>query len=391
MGKYNFDKEIDRRNTNSLKHDYNQHRFGREDILSMWVADMDFETPDFIRNAMQERLDHPVYGYTIPPESLYDSIIKWIDVFHGWKIHRKWMTFCTGVVPTLDFCVKAFTKPGDKVIVQPPVYYPFFSVIQNNDREVQNNPLKIVEGKFEIDFDNLETNTDDKTSMIILCSPHNPGGRVWPKEVLKRLAEFCLKRNILIIADEVHADMVYAPAKHVALASISKEVSMNTVTLMAPTKTFNLAGLAVSYVITENRELLEKLNSYLDKTNVNNINVFAQAAVEAAHIKGEDWLKQLMAYLWSNYQYLEKYIDSNLPQLKVMEPEATYLAWIDFRNSGLDAKKINKHLVQNAGIGVNEGAAFGTGGEGFQRINFACPRSVLETGLTKLYKSMAHV
>jgi cysteine-S-conjugate beta-lyase len=386
--KYNFDKAIDRRNTNSLKHDFNQYRFGREDILPMWVADMDFETPGFIVSAMQQRLDHPVYGYTIPPKSLYQAIIDWIRQLHGWEVDHKWLTFCTGVVPTLDFCVKAFTKPGDKVIVQPPVYYPFFSAITNNGCIVQNNPLKMVNGQYEMDFEDLEKNTDEKTKLIFLCTPHNPGGRVWPLETLQRIAQFCIEKDIMIISDEVHADMVYKPARHIPLASLSKEISAKTITLMAPTKTFNLAGLAVSYVIVENRDLLDRLNLYLDKSGVNSINVFAQAAVEAAHRHGHEWLEQLMQYLQGNFNHLKQYLSNRLPMVEVMQPEATYLAWMDFKKVPIEPGKLNRHLVQDAGLGLNDGAMFGMGGEHFQRINFACPRQILDQGLIKLSKSI---
>ncbi len=385
---YSFDKIIDRKNTNSLKHDFNIQRFGREDILPMWVADMDFETPDFITSAMQGRLNHPVYGYTLAPGSLYKAIIKWIEEMHSWKIKKSWMTFCTGVVPALHFCVKAFTNPGDKVIVQPPVYYPFFGAIEQNGRVVQNNPLITVDGKFEMDFENLKQNTDEKTKMIFLCSPHNPGGRVWSEGTLRHLAEFCLERNIVIIADEVHADMVYKPARHIPLASLSPEISNNTVTLMAPTKTFNLAGLAVSFVITENNDFLTKLNGFLNKTNVNAINIFGMTAAEAAYDKGKPWLIELMKYLQDNFTYLQGFIKENLPVLNVMEPEATYLAWVDFNQMGLDKRKINRFLVREAGLGFNEGSVFGIGGEGFQRINFACPRSVLHQGMEKLKEAM---
>lgn len=386
--KYDFDKIIDRNNTDCLKHDFTLQRFGRADILPMWVADMDFETPDFITKAMQKRLDHPIYGYTMPPDSLYNSIINWISDMHGWQIHKKWMTFCTGVVPALHFCVKAYTNPGDKVIVQPPVYYPFFSAIEDNDRVVQNNPLKLVNGQFEMDFDDLEKNTDEKTKLIFLCSPHNPGGKVWSKETLEKLANFCIERNIIIISDEVHADMVYQPSEHIPLATLSKEISQNTVTLMAPTKTFNLAGLTISFAISENKNLLAKLNNYLNKTNVNIMNVFALAATEAAYTYGKPWLSELMEYLKSNLNFLKEYINQEIPVIDVIEPEATYLAWLDFNKVNIENKKIKKYLVEDAGIGLNDGITFGIGGDGFHRLNFACPKEILEQGLTKLCKSL---
>jgi len=385
---YNFDKIIDRKNTNSLKHDYNFQIFEREDILSMWVADMDFESPDFIVKAIQQRLNHPIYGYTICPDSLYESIINWIRKIHGWEIKKEWMTFCTGVVPALNFCVMALTNPDDRVIVQPPVYYPFFSAIKYHNREIQNNPLKIINGRFEIDYENLEKNTDKRTKLFFLCSPHNPGGRVWPLKDLKKLAEFCLERNIIIISDEVHSDMVYSPANHIPLASVSKEISETTVTLMAPTKTFNLAGLAFSYIITENIDLLDRLNDYLDKTNVNAINIFAQVAAESAYNLGYEWLQELMLYLKNNFSFLNQFIKDKIPILEVMNPESTYLAWIDFRKLSVDSKELKKFIVTEAGLGLNDGAMFGMGGSGFQRLNFACPREILNQGLTKLYNSI---
>ena len=385
---YDFDKIINRKNTNSLKHDFNQRRFGREDILPMWVADMDFETPHFIIEAIRKRLNHPVYGYTLYPESLYESIISWIYNRHQWKVKKEEMIFCTGVVPALHYCVKALTNPGDKIIVQPPVYYPFFSVIKDNDRVVQENPLKIIDGKFEIDFEHLEKRTDEKTKMLFLCSPHNPGGRVWSKKNLLNLATFCLKHNIIIISDEIHADMVYNPNKHTPLASLDQEISNLTITLMSPSKTFNLAGLAVSYIISENKKYKARLNEYLDRTNINAVNIFSQAAMEAAYKYGNKWLDQLMDYLNNNFLYLNAFLKDRLPELNVMESEATYLAWIDFNNSRLKNNDIKHFMIHEAGLGLNDGPVFGTGGDGYQRMNFACPKEILHQGLTKLYNSM---
>ena len=386
--KYNFDKIVDRTGTGCLKHDFNEKIFGKKDVISMWVADMDFESPDFIVNSLMNRVKHPVYGYTIRPDSLYESIINWIGKKHNWNIKKEWITFCTGVVPSLHYCVKALTKPGDRVIVQPPVYYPFFSVIKENDRIIQNNPLKLIDGRYTINFDDLEKNTDEKTRMMFLCSPHNPGGRVWLKNELERLVKFCIERNIIIISDEIHADMVYKPFRHIPAASLSEEISQHIVTLMAPTKTFNLAGLAVSYIISENKDLLYKLNTYLDRTHINSINIFGMNAMETAYTKGELWLDELMQYLYNNFVFLEEYLTNELPEINIMKPEATYLAWMDFSLLDLNGMKLKDFIIEKAGLGLNNGPVFGIGGEGFQRLNFACPRSILKKGLENLTKAV---
>lgn len=388
MKKYNFDEIINREGTHSIKYALREKLFGNKDALPLWVADMDFRTPDFVMDAIRERASHEVLGYTIRPESFYESIINWNRRKHGWEIKREWISYSPGVVPAVNMAIMAFSKPGDKVIVQPPVYHPFFHAIRNNDREVLENPLKLNNGRFEMDFDDLESKIDDRTSMILLSSPHNPGGTVWHAEELRRLGDICRKHGIIIISDEIHADLVLYDNKHTPLASISPEIADITVTAMAPSKTFNLAALATSYVVATNPELLKKFNKVLEQVHVYMGNVFGTVALEAAYNHGSEWLEQLLDYLEDNIDFVDEYVKKNIPGVEVIIPEATYLVMLDFRKLGLDNKSLKDLMIHKAGVAMNDGASFGKEGDGFQRMNVACPRSVLEEGLQKIEKAV---
>jgi len=381
---YNFDEIIDRQNTDSIKYDLRKLIFGREDVLPMWVADMDFRTPDFIIESIRDRLNHPVLGYTLEPSGMNAAIIDWLRTRHQWDIRNEWIVAGPAVVPSMAVLVHAFTDPGDEVIVQKPVYFPFFRTITNHNRHILNNPLINRNGRYEMDLDDLKEKITPRTKMIFLCNPHNPGGRVWSEEELKSLADICLENNILIISDEIHADLVLFGNKHISIASISADIAKNTITCMSSSKTFNTAGLASAYVIISNlkhrRIYKEKLNDF----HLNIGNVAGMYAQEAAYLKGAEWLDQLLNYLEGNINYMEDYLHQNLSDIKVMKPEGTYLVWMDFRNTNIDSKKLKKFIIDEAGLGLSDGLLFGEEGSGFQRLNVACPRSVLKKGLEGL-------
>jgi cystathionine beta-lyase len=384
MKKYNFDELISRKGTHSIKYDLREKLFGNKDVLPMWVADMDFRTPDFVMDAIRERAAHEILGYTLRPESFYEAIINWNLRKHGWQIKKEWITFSPGVVPAVNMAIMAFTKPGDKVIIQPPVYHPFFSAVTNNGREILDNPLKIEQGRFMMDFEDLESRIDDRTSMILLSSPHNPGGTVWHKRELERLGTICKKHGITIISDEIHADLVLFDNKHTPLASISPELAEITVTAMAPSKTFNMAALATSYVVSSNPHLLKKFNHVMEQVHVGMGNVFGTVALEAAYNHGSEWLEQLLDYLEDNIRYVEDFVAKNIPEVKLMIPEATYLLMLDFRALNLTNKELRELMTRQAEVAMNDGASFGKNGDGFQRMNIACPRATLKDGLQRI-------
>jgi cystathionine beta-lyase len=384
---YNFDEIIDRQKTDSIKYDLRKLIFGREDVLPMWVADMDFKTPDFIIESIKNRLNHPVLGYTLEPSGMDEAIMDWMKTRHGWHIRKEWIVSGPAVVPSMAVLVHAFSDPGDEIIVQKPVYFPFFRTITNHNRYILNNPLINRNGRYEMDLDDLNKKITPRTKMIFLCNPHNPGGRVWREKELKALADICLENNILIISDEIHSDLVLFGNKHIPTASINEDISRNTITCMSSSKTFNTAGLASAYVIISNlknrRIYKEKLNDF----HLNIGNIAGLIAQEAAYRNGREWLEQLLRYLEGNIDYLVDFMQKYLPSVKVMKPEGTYLVWMDFRDANIDTKKLKKFIIEEAGLGLSDGFLFGEEGLGFQRLNLACPRSVLKKGLEGLLKA----
>ncbi|NLW16728.1 MAG: putative C-S lyase [Firmicutes bacterium] len=392
---YNFDQLIDRRNTNSSKHDNNRVMFGREDVLELWVADMDFPAPAPVVEAIKKRAEHPIYGYTFPPASLYEAIVNRLDRLYGWKIKKEWIVFNAGVVNGLYSAVEAFTQRGDELIVQPPVYYPFYGAIKNTGRQVIHNPLREVDGRYEMDFEGLEKLFEVRTSFpvrtpriraLILCSPHNPVGRVWTKEELERLAEICVKNNCLIFSDEIHCELLAPGAEHTVTASLSSEIEQRTITFMSASKTFNIAGLATSFVIIPNDELRQRYIAA--RAGHNSGNLFGFVATEAALTQCDDYLEQLRNYLHENYKFFREFINTRLPQLRVAEMEGTYLAWVDMRQLGMDPLELQDFIRNKARLALDDGYAFGPGGEGFQRFNLACPRSIVEEALLRLEKAI---
>jgi len=388
---YNFDKIIPRENTQSVKYDLRQEVFCNKNVIPMWVADMDFESPDFVIQAIEKRLKHPILGYSIRNNEFYSSIINWLKKRHQWDIQREWISVSPGVVPALSVCILAFTNPGDKIIIQPPVYHPFFYVVEGNQRQLSYNPLKFENNRYTFDFENLKKIIDKDTKMIILSNPHNPVGRVWEKEELTTLAEICIQNNILIISDEIHSDLIFKNHKHIPLASISPEIAQHVVSTLAPSKTFNLAGLSSSFLVIPNKNLFQLYENRLNTIHIGHGNIFGNIALETAYNKGEMWLEELMDYLQKNVSFLRNFLSEHLPQIKLIEPEGTYLLWLDFRNLKLNQKELNELLIHQANVGFNDGAMFGEGGEGFQRINIACPRSILKKALEQIHEAIKKI
>jgi cystathionine beta-lyase len=382
--RYNFDEIIFRTNTDCEKYDGRTGYFGSIQVLPMWVADMDFKTPDFIIEAIKKRADHGILGYTFHSQGFYESIINWMKNKHNWNIKKEWILHVPGIVPALNLAIQAYSEPGDKIVIQPPVYFPFFSSIRNNERQLVVNPLKYSEGRYHMDLDDLEEKIDSKTKMIFLCNPHNPAGISWTKNEIDQLARICLKHKLIIISDEIHSDLILKGYKHTPTATLSDEIANITVTLMAPSKTFNTAGLACSEAIIPNPELYRKFKRSIDNVHVGMGNLFGSIALEAAYKQGDEWLTQLLDYLQANVDFTLDYFAKNIPRIKAMKPEATYLIWLDCRLLGMNNKSLKEFFIFKAKVGLNNGPDFGKEGEGFQRINIACPRSIIEEGLKRI-------
>lgn len=386
----NFNEQIDRRNTASLKWDATEERFGKKGILPLWVADMDFKAPQAVIDAIKKQVDQGVFGYSLVPQSTYDSIINWLETYHNWKTEKEWITFSPGVVPAISSLINAFTEPGDGIIIQSPVYYPFFHMVKKNDRALLNNQLMFTDGQYKIDFDHLEEIVQEhqNVKMFILSNPHNPVGRVWTREELIKLGDFCVKHDILMISDEIHSDLIFEGNTHIPLASISEEFANQTITCMAPSKTFNLAGLQTSYLVMPNKEHHRTYMSYYQSQGLSSPNSLGITALEAAYNEGRPWLDNLMEYITENLEFLISYIEENIPSLSVIRPEGTYLVWIDATKLGLHEKELEKKLVEEGEVAFNQGYTFGKGGEGFIRINLACPKATLEEALNRLKKAV---
>lgn len=385
---YNFDEIIDRSGTHALKYEARKRIFGTDDVLPMWVADMDLRTPDFIVDAMKKRMEHEIYGYTLKPDSLYEATIGWMQRRHGWKIEKDWIVFTPGVVPAFTMCILAYSNPGDKVIVQSPVYYPFFWAVDLNKRIKLNNQLKRVGDKYEMDLDDLKKNIDSSTKMMLFCSPHNPAGRVWTRNELMEVAEICQQNNIVMISDEIHSDLIFKNYKHTPYAMLGEEMAMNSVTCIAPSKTFNVAGLSTSALIIPNPELRKKIEHVIDSLHVAGGNIFGNVAMEAAYAHGDEWLAQALEYIEGNVQYLEEFVKENLPKVKVIHPEGTYMAWLDLSGLGLPDDEMRRFMIEKVKVGMNHGPIFGPGGEGFQRINLGCPRVFVKEAMTRMKNAM---
>lgn len=382
--KYNFDKYIDRKNTNSTKWDYNSFFFGREDVLPMWVADMDFESPPEVREAMLRSVEHGIYGYFQRSDGYYRSIINWLYKRHRWRIDREWIVSTPGVVTALNIAIITYTSPGDKVLIQTPVYPPFYNVVRNNGRQLVTNSLKEEDGRYTMDFDDLETKMRDDVKMMILCSPHNPVGRVWNREELEKVCNLCYKYGVLLVSDEIHSDIVYDGYEHRPIATICSEMLDNSITCIAPSKTFNIAGLEESTIIIPNENLRRKFQNTIKKIGIGGGNIFGVTALEAAYTYGEQWLDELLAYLQGNLDYLNDSLKRNKSGVKFYMPEGTYLVWLDFRSTGLLGDELSRFIIDEAKLGLNDGRDFGEEGNGFMRMNIACPRAILREGIDRL-------
>ena len=392
---YNFDEVVCRKHTDALKLEALAPRWGRTDLLPMWVADMDFKTPPFIVEVMKKRMECEVFGYTAKPESWYEAIISWQKRRHKWTITKEMISFVPGVVPALAMAVQAFTQRGEKVMIQQPVYNPFAQVIRNNHRELVNCPLELKDGQYHINFKLFEKKIKG-CKLFLFCHPHNPGGRVWTREELKKVAmhvaaskpEFV---NVIIVADEIHADLTLLPYEHIPFASVSEEAKQNSVVFASPSKAFNMAGLATSYAVIANPTLRRRFESYVEGNELAGGNVFAFNTVVAAYNKGEEWLQQMLTYVQGNIDEVVSYIKENIPQLKVIIPQASYLVFIDFSALQLNQKDIVALCTNRAHLALNDGSIYGEEGNGYMRINLACPRSVVRQALAQLKDAITSI
>ena len=385
MVSYDFDKIIDRRNTDCLKYDFAVQRGRPKDVLPFWVADMDFPIAQEITEALVQRCQHGIFGYSETTDPYFDALQKWYNKHFHWQVQRPWLIKTPGVVFALAMTVKAFTEPGDGVLVQQPVYYPFTEVIRDNGREVVNAPLALVNGHYEIDFADLEQKlADPKVKLMFLCSPHNPVGRVWAKEELLRVGDLCLKYNVITVSDEIHSDFVWDDNTHTSFATLGEEYQQNCIVCTAPSKTFNLAGLQVSNIFIPNQKLRRAFRKQIDAAGYSQLNTLGLVACQAVYTYGEEWLTQVKAYIRSNITFVDDYLKQNLPQIKMLPIEGTYLVWLDCSALGMTADEREQWLWHEAKLWLDGGGIFGKEGEAFERINVACPRATLLQGLEQL-------
>ncbi|ABS48747.1 MULTISPECIES: MalY/PatB family protein [Yersinia pseudotuberculosis complex] len=383
---YNFDEVIDRSNTACEKWDahYLNARFGMTDLTPMWVADMDFRSPDSVISALSERVNHGIYGYTFRPDSFLDAITQWVKKRHQWLIKPEWISHSPGVVPGLAMAIRGLTKPGDKILIQSPVYHHFANVIARNDREVVASELLYGNEKYDIDFAHFEACIATGVKLFILCNPHNPVGRVWTRDELTTMGNICLRHNVIVIADEIHCDIVFKGSKFTPFASISPDFENNSITCMAPSKTFNLLGTQTSAIIIPNQELRNKYETELNSLALGNPNPFGVIALETAYKEGEEWLESLLGYLQHNLDFAVDFFKKYIPKITLVKPEGTYLLWLDCRGLGLTPYELEQFILTKAKLALNEGHIFGESGENFMRMNIGCPKSVLTSALIQL-------
>ena len=386
---YNFNQIIDRRGSGDLKHGVLKERYGRDDLLPLWVADMDFETPPFITEALQQRLQHSLYGYTVVPDELWITIIQWIQEHHNWQVRRQWLTFIPGIVKGIGMAINVFLKEDEKVIIQPPVYHPFRLTPEGNGRQVVMNPLKeLPDGSYAMDFEQLASVVDEKCRLLILSNPHNPAGICWDAETLRRLAHFCYEHDIIVVSDEIHSDMALCGHQHVPFATVSEEAAQISITFGAPSKTFNIAGIVSSYAIVPNPTLRRRFYTWLEANELNEPTLFAPIATIAAYSQGEKWRRQMLRYVEENIRFVEDFFHAQMPQIKPLRPQASFLVWLDCRALGLNHDQLIDLFVNKARLALNDGAMFGPGGEGFMRMNVGTPRAVLQQALQQLSEAL---
>ncbi len=391
--KYDFDKIIDRKNTHAVKWDKHllEEFFGTSDVLPLWVADMDFQCPQPLIEAMKQKADEGIYGYSWhkTPE-YFDAVIGWMKRRHDWEVDKDWIVYSPGIVPAINVLIRSFTQPGDKIIVQSPVYYPFFSTIENNGRHIQNNQLVYENNQYSFNFDDFEEKAKDPlTKMFILCNPHNPVGRIWTEKELKKLGDICLENDVLIISDEIHHDLILPGYEHKVFSKLSEDYDDHTIICTAPSKTFNIAGLQTSNIIIPNKKLRETFTQGMSGRNSLGIpNAFGISALISAYNDGEEWLVQVMEYILENFKFLNTYLQEHLPDVHMVNPEGTYLAWVDFSSLGMNDEERREFMLYKAKVAFDGGTMFGKGGEGFERINVACPRSILEECMDRIRNAL---
>ncbi len=389
LEKINFNIVVNRKNTNCLKYDFAVRRGRPENVLPLWVADMDFKVAPEITQAIEKRVAHGIFGYSEVKEEYFEAVSAWMEQKHGWHVKEDWLVKTPGVVFALAMAVQAFTEPGDAVIIQQPVYYPFSEVIADNGRRIVDNTLELKEdGKYHINFEDFEQKVkENHVKLFLLCSPHNPVGRVWTKEELKKIAAICRKYDVIVVSDEIHEDFVFN-GKHQVFADLSEDAKNRTITCTAPSKTFNLAGLQVSNIWIANPKLREKFKKQIAAAGYSQLNTLGLTAGEAAYRYGGEWHAELLGYLKSNLNFLREFLQTRLPEVKLIEPEGTYLVWLDFGSLGLTEEQREELLTKKAGIWLDSGAIFGAAGEGFERINIACPRSILKDALERIERAV---
>ena len=382
---YDFDTVTDRKNTNAIKYDLAKKRGKPEDAVSLWVADMDFPTAPCIQKAVAEKAAHGIWGYSRPDNRYYDALKKWYKERHNFEVQNEWVVNTPGVCFALATAVKAFTKEGESVLIQKPVYYPFFNIINSLQRKVVNSSLILKNNHYEIDFDDFERKiVQENVKMFILCSPHNPGGRVWTKQELQKISEICLAHNVLVVSDEIHSDITFGSNVHTVYGSLSEQALKNSIICTAPSKSFNLAGLQFSNIFIADEKLRKAFSEELEKTGYDEPSVFGIVAATAAYSEGADWFDSVKSYIWENILFAKKYIEENASQIKVLVPEGTYLLWLDFSKTGLSDSEINDRVLNKAKVWLDRGSMFGKEGEKFQRINCATPRIILEDALKRI-------
>lgn len=385
--KYNFDEVLNRKDSSSYKYGRCKLYFGTDDLLPLWVADMDFASPDFVIESIKKRLDHPILGYTLTDDEFYSSIIGWMQKRHNWKVEKEWIRNLPGVVPGLVFSMLSLTEPGDKIVVQPPIYPPFLFTVQQNKRELVYNQLIEIDGTYRMNLEELEKLAKEGAKMLFLCSPHNPGGMVWSKEILEKVAEIAEKYGMIVVSDEIHADLVLEGNKHIAYASINESAKNHSITLMAPSKTFNIAGMSMSIALIPNAKLRVRFNRIVDHLQAGSGHVLGFEALKSAYNNGHEWLDQLIEYLQGNIDYVIDFIQQHIPEIVPMRPQASFLVWLDCKKLNMNDGDLKDFLVNKAKLGLNHGPTFGPGGEGYQRINIGTPRSILEEAMKRLHQA----
>ncbi len=379
-----FDKLVDRKNTNTEKWDGMKAKYNREDLLPLWIADMDFEVAEEISKRVEERAKHNVYGYAYCTDEYYNSIINWMERKHDWKVEKDWIMYTPGVISAVSFVIDGLTKPGDNIILQTPAYDPFYSIIEDHGCEVKDNPLILKDERYEIDFEDMENKIDENTKIILICSPHNPLGRVWTKEELEKISEIALKYNLMVISDEIHSEIIFDGHKHTTFATLSKEMENNCIICTSPTKAFNIAGLQVANLIIANEEIRNNVQKIIDKNHFIRPSIFGVESLMAAYDESEYWLEEVTEYIETNKNYFIDYLKKNIPEINVVEPGGSYLLWTDFSGLNLNLDELNTFLTDDCKLAFIDGQIFGKKGELFQRINIACPKSRLEEVLRRL-------